>query len=55
MANSNTKRNRKLTEGKIQPRKSTKPKVGNPNKPKEQQGMSIREQMEFLGHVAKSA
>lgn len=55
MANANTKRKRKLVEGKSQPRKSTKPKVGNPNKSQDQRGPSIREQMETLGHVIKSA
>jgi hypothetical protein len=53
MANKNTKLKNKLNPGKSQPRKSTKPKVGYPNKPQELRGMSIREQMEFLGWVAK--
>jgi len=53
MANKNTKRKNKLNPGVAQPRKSTKPKVGYPNKPDELRGMSIREQMEFLGWVAK--
>ena len=55
MANANTKRKRKLNPMVTQPRKSTKPKVGAPSKPKEQHGSSIREQMEILGHVPKSA
>lgn len=55
MANANTKRKRKLNPTVRQPRKSTKPKVGNPNKSQGQHGKSIREQMELLGQVEKSS
>ena len=54
--NRNTKARKALLDGKTQPRKSKldekgnpKPKVGYPNKPKDLQGMSILEQMKFLG------